>query len=142
MNNLNMNQANTQAFEDIVIDLERRAAEYAEAHSNKLRRLTEAHRRERFIDWYDYGEDEPLNQLLAAHYEMIGERKPDEMAEDEYRDIIGIHYDRLTDEERAEIERQIRQEDPEFYFDDHFHSDEMISARNGWNADIRELGSV
>lgn len=120
--------------------LERQAQAIAEAHRNHLRARTEAHRRERFINWHWYAmDDDRLDAALAAEFAILGERMPDELSEEECFAILGRQYDRLTDAEIRAFEAAVRRENSDFYFDDQYFSDEMVAARNRWGADIRTL---
>lgn len=119
--------------------LDRQAEAIAESYQNRLQQMAQAHRRARFIDWFDYGEDEPMNELIEAEFALLGERIPDEIPDEEYRAIFGRQYDRMTDDEVRTFEAMVRGEDSTSYFDNAYYSDEMIAVRNQWTREISNL---
>jgi hypothetical protein len=118
---------------------ELQATQIAGQYQDRLRELSKAHRRERYIDWIGYGDDPSFFALVTEEYAMRGEREPDSVSSEEYREIIGRHFDRLEDDGIAAFERQVRAEDKNLYFDDHYYSDEMIALRWEWGDEISKL---
>jgi len=142
MNHFSTATVETQPLiqDQIAQKFERIAAKIAGKYQAKSRELTLAHRQDRFIEWV--GNDDDLWTELS-----VGCFPDDDSYSKEMEMLIwGRYYDSLTDDEIRAVEKHMRREMPDFYFDDsdevgsgYYYSDDAVELRNRWTRKVSAL---
>ena len=131
----------------ILEKFERIAAKVAGKYQTKFQELTKAHRRDRFIEWISYSDDSNFFALESEYKAACGECEPDDLSFDGWAEKVAEwHYDRLSDDGIRAVEKDMRREMPDHYFDDsdergsvHYFSDDMLALRNKWSRKVSSI---